>query len=395
MKVKTVSIFITVALLIFGGMILLQNSAIQAKELDGDKYDNVFLSTIDELAKENYSGELKIAASKETLYDIERSTLGYLYEFHVNDEAGYAILIGQEKKIEVAEIFFDAKNPYDGREDLMRIYVSSLNYLVYDSTEANYYFAETMVEVDVFTLNRLKKTAYYSGGGITGSSETVGYITKTENQYAQSKRHPGGSQVPNISNACVAIAAGNIVQYWDRYQENMIYNYTPGSAIGSFYLYKESPDIFDAVATELYYDMQTNSIQPGTSIPQCKSGFTAYCARRNYSLSFGSCMTGGTFNFSLAKQRLEANLPLILFVEAYTAADIFTSENKDSIDYIAGSGNHAMAAFGYKEITYTMSGGTRQDNYLMVATGIVNKRRGYYNVNFNTTIDDAYSINIT
>lgn len=52
-----------------------------------------------------------------------------------------------------------------------------------------------------------------------------------------------------------------------------------------------------------------------------------------------------------------------------------------------------MAGFGYKEVTYTLTnGGQRQDFYITVASGFFLRKRGYFNINYNTQIDDAYAL---
>lgn len=107
-------------------------------------------------------------------------------------------------------------------------------------------------------------------------------------------------------------------------------------------------------------------------------------------------MKSGKFNYELAKQKFEAGEPSVMFVKSFTvASSMFYYEDCESIEYISATANHAMAGFGYSEITYTFSdGSTRRDNYIMVATGLPQYSSGFFNVNNINNIDDYYSIKI-
>ena len=122
----------------------------------------------------------------------------------------------------------------------------------------------------------------------------------------------------------------------------------------------------------------------------------AYFNRQGYySMSFNSCMYNGTFSFSMAKQLIDAGQPLALFLDVYSIASITEQDNNDYISYYIGDGCHVMAGFGYKEITYRLTNGTmRTDEYVAVASGIGVRKRGYFNINYSTQIDEAYGINV-
>jgi hypothetical protein len=123
---------------------------------------------------------------------------------------------------------------------------------------------------------------------------------------------------------------------------------------------------------------------------------TTYVGRVNLNISFDSCIQNGNFSFSDAKQQLENGLPLALFLDTYSLVSINTiNSNKDSLDGVISNALHAMAGFGYNEITYTLSGGqTRNDRYIAVATGLIERLEGYFNIDYNTQIDECYAVNI-
>ena len=368
-----------------------------AEEEYNSEVDAIFVKNVAKLAKENYFGNIVLISTKDNLYDINLESLGYIFDFTVNNEPGYAIAINHNGIYNITEVFFNAINPYKGLTDIKKIYLKEFNYLYYCDDE--YYFAETDIPVTDEIWTRILQKSYYSSTYNTEDSvitnETIYYIEKTENSYELAKRYPGLVQISAYSNACAPIAGANLVQYWDKYKANLIADYTPGTSLGNYYLYYEPSDTTDAVIGQLYSDMGTNTIENGTSIPQFLAGMSIYCNRAGYSFTYNSCMQNGQFSFTLAKQRIDAGEPLVLFVEDLSVAKIFALDGNDLIDYALHYGSHVIAGFGYKAIEYTLNDGTTLTNYyIAVASGIITKSRGYYNIAYNTVIDDAYGISI-
>jgi len=129
-----------------------------AMELDGNEYDQVFLKNIDGLAKDNYGTDIDLVAEKELLYDLNLNKLGYIYDFTVNNEHGYAIVINYTGEFEMAEVFFDAVNPYTISGQAIRVYVTNMTYLYYDNQ--NYYLAKNDMLIDSESLKELKDKLY-------------------------------------------------------------------------------------------------------------------------------------------------------------------------------------------------------------------------------------------
>lgn len=387
MKIKTIILFV---IAFFAAFMVITQSTIMARELNNDEYDKIFMDTINNLATENYNGNIEISATKEVLYDLELDTIGYVYDFKVNEESGYAILINSNF-IQVNEIYFNATNPYNNNN--VKIYVSNMKYIEYIPAENLYRWAGSTKIIDTKTLNALKKVALYSGGNISSSSVTINFISKSDKEYVQAKRYPDGCQVGGLSNACVAIAAANIVHYWDRYNDNLIADFIPGTVLGNYYLYKNNPDIHAKITNELYSNMHMANYE-GITINQFKSGFATYCQNRNYNVTYISCMSDNKFDFEYVKQKIEIGDPIMLFVDIFTASEINQYDKSDMINSIIVDGSHAMAAFGYREITYRLQNNTEQkDAYLAVSTGLVNMQRGYCNL-ANMTIDDSYAVHV-
>jgi hypothetical protein len=208
--------------------------------------------------------------------------------------------------------------------------------------------------------------------------------------------YPKYVYTPNSSNACVAVAGGNVIGFFDRDFSNLIPNYEPGTLVFGTYQYNGlQTTTVDAVIDTLAVYMGTNTTGAGTTIAGFKTGMTRYTGEKNRSISYASCMSSGNLNYSTVKQKMNNGLPVVLFVDSFYVATITASTSSDGLSYMSSEYTHAMAGFGYREITYTLTNGqTRTDKYIAVATGLANKMSGYYNTNYNTQIDECLAINI-
>ncbi len=385
--------------LLLAGAILLVFSLVpkvkiaKAMELTNDKFDQMFIATVEEYISDNCSGAINLKANKEIIYDIDLNEFGYIYDFVFNEEKGYATIVDTKGYPEVAEIYFNSLNPFESG-DYLRIYIGNAVYAFYK--ENSFYFS-TGEEISDESLAVIKEFAYYSNDpDIITESETIYYITKVETDSAQlAKRHPSVNTVTH-ANGCVPIAGANIIQFWDRYFPNLIENYTPGMEVGAYYLYYLPNRQVNEVTEELYSLMGTNTNGDGTSIEQFKSGMARYCSNKGYKISYESCMSLGKFSYSKAKEKIKNGRPLIIFNDLFTLATITSMDNSDQINYIKINAPHAMVGFGFKDIRYTLTNGeTRIDNYLEVASGLMEYSNGYYNINYETIIDDTYGVYIS
>jgi len=348
--------------------------------------DEVFIRTVDEL----YSSEQStITAQKEVLYDIALEPLGYLYLFDLNDEDNYAIVINSSGIYECAEIYGNAASPY-GKLQGLKIYVTAFVYWVYDNDEF-YCVNGLRVSDDMFAY--FTERAYFAITSNVNSTEVITFASRSESKSELAARVP---QYTGIG-ACVPIAGGNIIHFYTRYCANLMPGFTPGSSLGNGYLYKLTTTEITALVNQLAIDMGTGS-NGGTTIPQFMAGMNTYVGRQGYSTAYASCMTNGflsNLNYTAAKQKFGANQPLVIFCGAWTAATLSVSGSQETIDTYVGSTSHAMASFGYKDITYVFANGTtRADSYLQVSSGLTTRPTGYCRVGGLTTIEDAYAINI-
>ena len=240
----------------------------------------------------------------------------------------------------------------------------------------------------------IKASSYYSGGAVfTYSSEYVYYSGKSQNLKRLAALHPAIYSATGVINACSAFAGASIVQYWDKDYENLLPDYTAYMMVSTAIAYKSSDSTLNSLVQQLVVDMGTNEEQAGTTVSGFKSGIKTYCQRHGYSVSYTSCMTLGNFNYTKTKAQLDQNYPIALFMQDYTVTDIINENDFDFLDDMHSNGTHTMAAFGYREITYTMTdGGTRSDNYLLVSSGFDNRPRAHVNIKQADNINDAFSV---
>lgn len=387
---KSMFLFAIVAVLIT--TFTFQNVNMAIAHLSEEECDLLFINTLDNILDYENSENAQISSSKEIIYDIYLDPLGYIYLFTVNEESGYAIIIYNENEYKATEIYLNATNPY-GVYEGQYIYVTTLIYLIYNND--TYIEPESGMVVSEEIISILAEKAYFSGDGFSYSTESVYFTYRSETNYEMVRRHPGYSPV-GLTNACVPAAGGNIIGYYDRYYTELIPNFTPGNLMGGLYFYKPQDSNVNEAIDNLYTYMETNVDGPGTTITGFLNGMSTYCSGKGRNISFYSCMSGSTFSYNTAKQRIEQGEPIVLFLDGYNVIDLTLSSGVEVLDILTSSYPHAMAGFGYKDITYSLSGGgQRTDNYIAVATGLSARPRGFFNINFNTTIDQVYAINIS
>lgn len=355
--------------------------------------DEVFRNVVDNLLLEEGYGNVEVTAQKQLIYDMNLSELGYVYDFDIDSKDSYAIIINNDGVYEAVEVYFDSRNPYKGLIE-KPVYASNMIYLYW--AEDEFYLIDSETALSDAVIEELKSIAYYCGSGeMTYSYETVNFISKSENVHELAKRNPTNSEVIGLTNACVPIAGANIVHFFDRTCQNLIPNFIPGSMLGNFYLYKLDSEEVDSVARQLYSDMGTNTTGTGSSVAQFKSGMVKYCNRYGYNVVFNSCMSSNQLNYDKVKTELNNGKPVAIFSISMSIANFITIENEDNIEYLNGVNPHALIAFGYKEINYTLNNNkTRQDKYMTVSTGLMQRKTGYMKVANSSIINNAISVNI-
>lgn len=223
-------------------------------------------------------------------------------------------------------------------------------------------------------------------------STTIPYITKT-----QTASHLLAIQCPKYTYApavgcCAAIGGGNVIGYYDRFDEDLIPNHVSGTPIANTYIYGMEDEGVEAAIDKLYEYMTGDGY--GATEDDFIYGMTRYCNEKGKNISFYSCLSKGSFNYSAAKGYLDRNMPVILFLSGYNVAELLGGENEDTISSYVSDANHIMVSFGYKEYTYTTLNGTVNYNFLSVSSGVIYNSSGLYDFGFQTKINDALAVNI-
>lgn len=382
-------VLLVISLFAVGGF---SNDKVYAQTEFNDEADIVFEKNLEEMLVEQGYIEYELLANKQIIYDIDLKKLGYVYDFDLNFQKGFAIVIKTEIGFEMTEIYFDSTNPYgDLNDDNLPIYFNNMTYAYYNND--NYYWAYSNSQISQEDIEEIRSIAYCGYDDLVISSEIITFSNRTETSNNIVSIYPICYDIDGLNNACVPIAASSLIVFYDRYKSDLIPNYIPGMSMGANYIYKAHNEDIESVIRQLYADMGTNTTSSGTTVPQFKSGMNKYCNRAGYSFSYTSCMSSNSFNFELAKQKLEQGIPIILFVNKFSVASLTCQTNSESIEYVSGNLLHSMGGFGYKEITYNLTdGSTRVDKYIAVCGGVNACKKGYYNINRNTTVNDAYAI---
>jgi hypothetical protein len=220
-------------------------------------------------------------------------------------------------------------------------------------------------------------------------TSVINYSTKTIDKYDLALRCPSFEYSPAYG-SCAAIAGGNLVGFFDRYNENLIPNHKSGTAIGNTYMYNTEDAAVQAVIRELYTYMGTTT--SGTTEKQFINGVTEYCKVKGSSITFSSCMTSGSFSYTKAQSYLKNNQPIVFFLNSYNVTQITEQDKKDGISTYVSNVPHIMIGFGYK--TYVYDGNTTY-RYCAVASGVSGYATGLFDINHNTKINNALAVSIS
>ncbi len=242
------------------------------------------------------------------------------------------------------------------------------------------------------------QTEYYAtdfngASDFTTKSFDVAYTDR------QAKDNPLALKTPDYTIGgvtCVPIAGANLLGFYDRYYDELIPNFTAGVVYGNYYMYKYEDSNVKTATLQLAANMGlTDPAKQGASISDAKIGLTKYCKNKSRNVSFTSAMQNNTFSYEAAKSQLNANKPLIIFCSVFNLVSSGVLDNKETITLSICDDPHAMAVFGYMEITYKLANGTtRVDKYLDVASGLIEFPFGRIYMGSNITIDDAYAVTI-
>lgn len=243
-----------------------------------------------------------------------------------------------------------------------------------------------------------EQTKYYAtdfngASDFTTKSFDVAYTNRQAKNNALALKTPDYT-VSGVT--CVPIAVTNILGFYDRYYDALIPNFTAGTAYGEHFMYKYEDNNVKVAALQLAADMGlSDPSKQGATVAEAKAGLIKYCNNKARSVSFNSVMQNKVFNYDTAKAQLNSNKPIIIFCSVFNLVSLDVSNNQENVTLHVCDDPHAMAVFGYMEITYTLNNGSvRVDKYLAVASGLIEFPFGKIYMGSDIVIDDAYAVTI-
>lgn len=350
-----------------------------------DECDRLFVEAVGETIDQN--GETgSFAANKRMIYDVALHELGFVYSYTNAQGDGYAVILVLEQPV-VSEIV-EGKDPYANLQGLP-IYVNQFTYAGYRDGEYTFANGAVMTKEEVDCLNGVRGV-----GGLTQSESVVNYVSKTDNKQTAIKNHPGYYQPESsLPSGCTAVAAANVIGYYDRLIPDLIPDYAASISIGSTYAYKSQNSTIVSLMTTMYTFIGVDATT-GATVSKFKYGLRGYCASTGTNVTFAGVMSGSTLDYGAAAQIFLAEKPVVLFVQGFQFATINSEENADTYKTYIGNGSHAVVAFELREIVYTLANGSTTTNRLVkIATGYRDVAKAYLNLS-STAIFDAFVVNI-
>ena len=238
---------------------------------------------------------------------------------------------------------------------------------------------------------------YYDSPGImlTSSGETITFARKVEELIEFPYAVPTYYTL-NLSNACGPVAGAIVVGYYDKYYEGLIPNYTAYYTANGRYRRPDSTYV-PAVIQELYTSMQTNVVDVGVSVSECKAGLQDYVLARDFSLTYTTVKSNSSaFNETACKNAISNQKPVLLFCNSITTYLFDSGTTEDELIYVQSSNSHIVVCYGYYRVKYYNANNVnfRTDTYLEVSTGWRDNSTGYVKANDMSWVDEAYAVNI-
>jgi len=232
-----------------------------------------------------------------------------------------------------------------------------------------------------------------STSSATSYTQTFPYDTYTTNMTYLTRACPNYCYNPDLTNSCAPTAGTHIIGYYDYLYEDLIPNFVACYIYNNTYRYRGTYPAVDAVNTQLYSLMGTNTQSAGTSVAQFKSGLQEYVEDCGLNITYTKC--GTRLDVTTAISYLNAQQPIALFMNSYYYFTIAGVEDMDSSIVMVGihsTNGHVAIAYGYKEYVITKDNVTSTKKFLAVSFG--DATQGFIPVNDVSIFEEAYAINI-
>lgn len=234
---------------------------------------------------------------------------------------------------------------------------------------------------------------YYGGAqpiSYYGASEQITYIKKqTISNIKTANGAPNYYPDASLPNGCGAAAGATILGFYDKYID-VIKNWKSTLPNG---MYRKQDTVYvTKVMKDLFTEMKTNVTQPGITENDFKTGFQNYTHNLGFSVNYEYLGGGNTLNYASMKSAFSNNKVVVLFMKPDNLYSITEFSNSDTVSTTYISANHILVAYGYYEIQYTLSSGTRTEAYLNVSPCINISGQLLYKV--TTSLVSAYIVDI-
>lgn len=195
-------------------------------------------------------------------------------------------------------------------------------------------------------------------------------------------------------NSCAPMAGTIVLGYFDYTCPELIPDFVAGIYYNGEFRYRPQSAIITTVKENLYTYMKTNTVAPGTSVAQFKTGLTNYVHDKGYNISYRYC--GDTTNINTVIDCLNNQIPIAIFVnsyEYYPEVGLTHTEGRLSMIGKKSPNGHVVVALGYRQYKFYKNNALiRTENLLVVSFG--DGTQGYLAINNINCIDEAYGINI-
>lgn len=227
------------------------------------------------------------------------------------------------------------------------------------------------------------------------TSEYIQYTSKTDPETTTAYGMPFYYATGDLTNACGAVAGTEIVGFYDRYYENLIPNYTPYYEMNNRYRMQDNTYI-PAVMQDMYTRMRTNVDDVGVSETDCKNGLKSYFTSKGLTLSYSSVKSGSSFSYSLYKQAIDANKPVLLFCTDLGITTVSYGNGEDTITTSTTTGSHIIVGYGYYTLNYYNNGTLfRTENFILAANGQSVMRDICVDISDTSWFDAGYAVSVS
>lgn len=368
---------------------------VKADSIDaGDEYFLEFISSD--------VGEETVNFVHTPLYNADLEVNGREYNFTINGEGGYALMIqfvGENQTFyEIEELYFNKTSPFATCEGLP-VYITHNTYLEFKD-QAFYNLASGAEVSEEQLANYIYDGFNYFGGStatFTNTTFTIDYARKTTTNYSMQYDLPDIDA--SVIGGCCAHTAGTIILiYWDRFCTNIIPNYEPMKTIGPFVSYRVGTEEVENLTYELVDLMLIGEPHEGVTFNEFQLGMETLVERQGYTYNTTNLFSFGSFSFNNYKNAVENNKPVALFLTDFNMLNGITEgDGQDTIGNGYCPVSHVAAGCGYKIDTYYDANNNviQTRNYLKVASGLTSYGIGYININGVTNISKAISVQVS